>query len=164
MLSHRNFSFGSAWVNLTLGIQVMIAKTRQATVEIEERFDPEVGKARGVLRREFQAGKLRHSRRAPSHEVAPFIMHYWFIDWDLRGCEPQLVENVPHPNVHLIFDAGEAVVSGVQTGKFTRVLSGQARVVGVKFRCGGFRSFIDDPVSTLINRTQPAHTIFGSDL
>ena len=76
----------------------MIGKTRQRSqAEIEEVYDAEVGKARGILRRTLPAGKLMHSRRRPAADVAPWIAHYWMISWDLRGCEPQAVENLPHP-------------------------------------------------------------------
>ena len=34
--------------------------------EVEEIYDPEVGKGRGMLRRPLSAGKMRHSRRSPS--------------------------------------------------------------------------------------------------
>lgn len=143
----------------------MIGKTRQPpAAEVEEVYDPEVGKARGVLRRTLPVANLRHSRRRPSSEVAPWITHYWMINWDLGGCEPQVVESLPHPNIHLIFEKGTSVVSGVQTRKFSRVLKGQARVFGVKFRAGGFRPFLDRPVSKLADRVVPASRVFGKDL
>jgi AraC-like DNA-binding protein len=140
----------------------MIGKTRQPpAAELEEVYDPEVGKARGILRRSLPAGNLRHSRRRPSSEVEHWITHYWMINWDLGGCEPQVVESLPHPNIHLIFEKGTSVVSGVQTSKFSRVLEGQSRVFGVKFRAGGFRPFLDRPVSKLADRIVPARGVFG---
>jgi len=66
---------------------------------------------------------MQHFRRDPAPELAPWIMHYWMIHWDLRGCKPHLAENLPHPNVHLIFENGKnGVVSGAQTRRFSRVL------------------------------------------
>lgn len=143
----------------------MIAKTRQRSIaKIEEAYDPEVGKARGVLRRNWTSGKLRHSRRCPSPNLALWIAHYWFIEWDLRGCPAQMVENLPHPNVHLIFEDGGSVISGVQTRKFSRVLEGNARVFGVKFQPGGFHPFLNSPVSSLADRLVPASRFFGKAL
>jgi AraC-like DNA-binding protein len=143
----------------------MIGKTRQRpAAEVEEIYDPEVGKARGILRRGFTAGKLRHTRRCPSSDVAAWIAHYWIINWDLSGCDPQVVESLPHPNIHLIFEKERSVVSGVQTCKFSRLLVGQARVFGVKFRPGGFRPFLDGTVSKLADRVVPANRIFGKGL
>ena len=143
----------------------MIGKTRQRpAVEIEEVYDVEVGRARGILRRNLPAGKLKHSRRRPSAELTRWIAHYWMISWDLRGCEPQVVESLPHPNIHAVFENHKAVVCGVQTHKFSRVLEGQSRVFGVKFRPGGFRPFSDAPVSTLRDRIIPAKRFFGKDV
>ena len=143
----------------------MIGKTRQkAGAQVEEVFDPEVGRARGMLKPRLTGGKMRHSRRRPSADLVPWIAHYWIINWDLRGCEPQIVESLPHPNVHLVFENGDAIVCGVQTHKFSRVLEGKSHVFGVKFRPGGFRPFFDGPVSKLADRVVPASRIFGKDL
>jgi AraC-like DNA-binding protein len=83
------------------------------------------------------------------------------ISWDLRGCEPHLAENLPHPNIHLIFEKNTCVVSGVQTRKFSRLLEGRSQVFGIKFRPGGFRPFLKSPVSSLADGTFPAKRIFG---
>src|SRR5271166_3627346 len=128
----------------------MIGKTRQSSApEREEVFDPEVGRARGVLRRPIPAGNVRHSRRRPSADLAPWIAHYWMVSWDLRGCKPHVAETLPHPNIHVIFENGRSVVSGVQTAKFSRVLEGQSQVFGIKFRPGGFHPFFRAPISKL---------------
>jgi AraC-like DNA-binding protein len=143
----------------------MIGKTRHGgSAKIEEVYDLEVGRARGMLRRTLPEGKLRHVRRRPAADLAPWIAHYWMIQWDLRECEPQVVESLPHPNVHLIFEDGKAVVAGVQTSKFVRTLAGKARVFGVKFKPGGFRTFLGNPVSKLADRIVPARGIFGEEV
>lgn len=143
----------------------MIGKTRQAPApEIEEVYDPEVGKARGILRRPLPAGKCRHSRRRPATTVAPWIAHYWMVSWDLTSTGPHVVESLPHPNVHAIFENNSSVICGVQTSKFSRVLQGQSQVFGIKFRPGGFRPFLDSPVSELTNRMVPANHLFGNDV
>jgi len=143
----------------------MIGKTRQKPKQIVEEYDSGAGKARGILRRTMAEGKMRHFRRDPAPELAPWIMHYWMIHWDLRGCKPHLAENLPHPNVHLIFENGKnGVVSGVQTRRFSRVLDDKSRVFGVKFRAGGFRPFLGKPVVELADRTIPARQVFGSEI
>jgi AraC-like DNA-binding protein len=143
----------------------MIGKTRQkAVADVDEVFDPEVGRARGVLRRPLPAGKMRHSRRRPSPRLAHLITHYWIIHWDLRDCEPHIAESLPHPNIHLVFEKGSAVVCGVQTHKFSVLHEGQSRVFGVKFRPGGFRPFFNARVAKLADRIVPASRIFGKDL
>ena len=143
----------------------MIGKTRQkAAAVLEEVHDPEVGAARGVLRRPLPAGKMRHSRRRPAVDLAAWITHYWMIEWDLRGCEPHVAESLPHPNVHLVFEESATSVAGVQTYKFSRLLEGRSKVFGVKFRAGGFRPFVDAPVSMLADRVVPAEGIFGKEI
>jgi AraC-like DNA-binding protein len=143
----------------------MIGKTRQGlAAEREEVNDPEVGRARGVLRRPLPAGKVRHARRKPSTHLAHWIAHYWMVSWDLRGCEPHVAETLPHPNIHLILEKGGSVVSGVHTRKFSRTLKGQSQVFGVKFRPGGFRPFFAAPLSKLANRIIPASRIFGEEV
>jgi len=143
----------------------MIGKTRLgAAAEVEETYDPEVGRAQGVLRRPLHAGKLRHSRRAPSADVAFWIAHYWSVSWDLRGLPAHIAQTLPHPNVHVVFENGTSAVSGVHTRKFSRVLEGQSSVFGIKFRPGGFRPFLESPVSRLRDRLVPARNFFGSGI
>lgn len=142
-----------------------IGKTRQGcATDVDEVFDPEVGKARGVLRRPPPAGKFRHSRRRPSPDVAHCIDHYWMVSWDLRGLEPHVAETLPHPNFQAIFEKNKSIVGGVFTGKFSRTLEGQSQVFGIKFTPGGFRPFLKAPASSLVNRTVPVKRIFGRDV
>ncbi|MHB1840950.1 MAG: DUF6597 domain-containing transcriptional factor [Acidobacteriaceae bacterium] len=142
----------------------MIGKKRHDTaLDIEEVFDPAAGRVRGVLKPVASAGKFRHSRRSPSPELAHCIDHYWMVRWDLRGHEPHVQETLPHPNVYLIFESGNLSVAGVSTTKFTRVLEGQSYAFGVKFTPGGFHPFLNDPVSSLTDRTMAANRIFGND-
>jgi AraC-like DNA-binding protein len=148
----------------------MIGKTRQEytakleAAKVEEVYDPEVGKARGMLRRPLPAGKLRHARRSPAPDLAHWIAHYWMIRWDLRGCDPHVAESLPHPNVHVIFEPEASVVCGVHTQKFSRLLEGQSQVFGIKFKPGAFRPFLKFPISILANRTVPVKSIFGKDV
>jgi AraC-like DNA-binding protein len=143
----------------------MIGKTRQKpAAEIEEVFDPQVGKARGVLRRPPPARNFRHLRRSPSPDLAHWIAHYWMVSWDLRGRAPHVQETLPHPNFHLVFENDHSTVSGVYTAKFTRTLEGQSHVFGIKFTPGGFRPVLNAPASALANRTIPAQRIFGEDV
>jgi AraC-like DNA-binding protein len=143
----------------------MIGKTRhRPPAEVEEVFDPEVGRARGILRRPLPAGKLRHVRRRPASDLTNWIAHYWMIRWDLRGCEPHLAETPPQPNIHAVFQDGGSVVRGVHTGKFSRWLTGRSQVFGIKFRPGGIRPFLKGPASSLANRNIPVRRIFGKDV
>ena len=56
---------------------------------------------------------------------------------------------------------GRARVVGVVRGEFTETIEGLGRVVGVRFRPGGFRPFLGAPVSGITDRFLPVEEIFG---
>jgi AraC-like DNA-binding protein len=133
----------------------MIGKTRH---------DAAAGPARGILKTaSTAAGAFGHARRTPAEELRSWILHYWMVEWNLPAGERQTVQTLPHPNVQLVFSSdGSALVHGVQGSKFTRVLEGNERVFGVKFRAGGFFSFLKAPVGSLLDKTIPAAGVFGA--
>jgi AraC-like DNA-binding protein len=151
----------------------MIGKTRQqiaaavittSGATTEQIFDAAAGRARGVLKSVPNAGNFRHARRSPAPELRHCIAHYWLVSWDLRGCGPHFAETLPHPNVHAIFEPSGSTVAGVHTTKFSRRLEGCSHAFGVKFTPGGFRAFLDVPVSSLADRTVPIREIFGREI
>ena len=142
----------------------MIGKTRQSSsAELQEVYDPSLGKSRGILRLPPPAGKLRVSRRNPSPGLAHCISHYWRVSWDLEGLPPHVQETLPHPNVYLVFENGKLLIGGVSTSKFTRVLEGKSYAFGVKFKPGGFYPFLKSSVSALLDQILPANRVFGND-
>lgn len=116
--------------------------------------------SRGVLG-VAAAEKPDVSRWPPPPELAHCIAYSWMVRWDLTGQPPRLQETAPHPNVYLVFDHDRLEVSGVSTRKFSRTLESKGRAFGVKFRPGGFRPFLTQPVSRLTDRILPAREIFG---
>jgi AraC-like DNA-binding protein len=117
---------------------------------------------RGVLRPDLAAAHLRLNRRQPSDALAPFVDYYWIPRWDLRGKPAHEQAVLPHPNVHLVFEASGAGIFGVDRRLFTRSLSGLGLAFGVRFRAGGFRPFWQAPISQLTDRVVPAARMFGS--
>ncbi len=117
-------------------------------------------RSRGILHVPAADPMAGHRRYFPSADLAPFIEHYWAFTHDFAA--PQLTETLPFPVVYLIFEHGEALVAGVQQHKFSRVLEGAVRVRAVKFRPGGFRPFLDAPVSTLTDKTMSLQALFGA--
>lgn len=117
---------------------------------------------RGVLRPDLAAAHFRLDRRQPSDALAPFVDYYWIPRWDLRGSPPYEQAILPHPNVHLVFEASGAGIFGVDRRLFTRSLSGLGLAFGVRFRPGGFRPFWQAPISQLTDRVVPAARLFGS--
>ncbi len=117
---------------------------------------------RGVLRPDLAVSRLRLDRHQPSAALAPFVDYYWIPRWDLRG-EPAHEQAVlPHPNVHLVFEASGAGIFGVDRRLFTRSLSGLGMAFGIRFRAGCFRPFWQAPISQLTDRVVPAARLFGS--
>ena len=116
---------------------------------------------RGVLRPDLAATHLRLARHKPSDLLAPFVDYYWIPRWDLRGQPPYEQTILPHPNVHLVFEASGAGIFGVDRRLFTRSLSGLGLAVGVRFAAGGFRPFWQAPICQLTDRVVPAARLFG---
>jgi AraC-like DNA-binding protein len=123
----------------------------------------DLGKPRGVLHQRLEHGQFQHARRAPSSALAELIEHYWYVSWELQGLPAQQQETLPHPNVQFVVERGATAIYGVHTGRFVRVLEGQGRVFGIKFRAGGFFPFYGAPVSTLMDRSLDPSRLFGDD-
>jgi AraC-like DNA-binding protein len=116
---------------------------------------------RGVLRPDLAAARFRLDRHKPSEALEPFVDYYWIPRWDLRGQPPHEQTVLPHPNVHLVFEAPGAGIFGVDRRLFTRSLSGLGLAFGVRFTAGGFRPFWQAPISQLTDRVVPAARLFG---
>jgi AraC-like DNA-binding protein len=116
---------------------------------------------RGVLRPDLAASHFRLDRHRPSDALAPFVDYYWIPRWDLRGKPPYEQTVLPHPNVHLVFEASGAGIFGVDRRLFTRSLAGLGLAFGVRFTAGGFRPFWQAPISQLTDRVVPAARLFG---
>ena len=116
---------------------------------------------RGVLRPDLAASVIRLDRHKPTDALAPFVDYYWIVRWDLRGQPPHEQTVLPHPNVHLVFEASGAGIFGVDRRLFTRSLSGLGLGFGVRFTAGGFRPFWQAPISQLTDRVVPAARLFG---
>jgi AraC-like DNA-binding protein len=105
----------------------------------------------------------QHRRLLPCPELEPFVAHFWWVSWSVP--RPTTVETLPHPVVHVTFEApGRAQIGGVATARFTRTLRGDGRVFGVKFRPAAFAPWIAAGVSSLTNRRIPARRVFGHGL
>jgi AraC-like DNA-binding protein len=123
--------------------------------------DAAVTMGRGVLRPDLAASRFRLVRHQPSAALSPFVEYYWIPRWDLRGKPPYEQAILPHPNVHLVFEASGAGIFGVDRRLFTRSLSGLGLAFGIRFRAGCFRPFWQAPISQLTDRVVPAARLFG---
>jgi AraC-like DNA-binding protein len=117
-------------------------------------------KPRGILNAKELLPMVRHARYSPSEDLAPFVEHYWTVEWDLA--DATVVETLPHPSVHIVLEPGSSQLAGVATAKFSRLLQGTSRVFGVKFHPGGFHPFVRRPVSAYRDQTLALSAVLGS--
>jgi AraC-like DNA-binding protein len=121
------------------------------------------GRAKGVVAPTLASRMFRMARYVPPPQLAPFIEHYWIVEWDLRGQAPHVQRTLPYPCVHVVFDAARTGVFGVTTGAFDYELKGHGKVCGLKFRPGAFRAFLGKPVHTITDQVLPLSAVFGWD-
>ncbi|MHA7681874.1 DUF6597 domain-containing transcriptional factor [Cupriavidus sp. PET2-C1] len=107
--------------------------------------------------------RIRLGRYLPSAALAPFVEHYWIVEWNLAGHPPQVQRVLPYPNANLVFDRGQTALFGVVRGVFDRTLEGAGHVLGVRFRVGGLRPLLDEPVCALTDTTRPARALLSCD-
>jgi AraC-like DNA-binding protein len=125
-------------------------------------MSPFKDRVRGVLSPVAASGELLHGRVAASEPLRSVVQHFWSVRWDLRGADPFIPETLPHPNVHMVFEAAGARIVGVHTGRFTTSLEDRGWVFGVKFRPGAFRPYFGSSVASLRDRSVPIDEVFGT--
>jgi AraC-like DNA-binding protein len=122
-------------------------------------YQPKHDQRNGILHFKATEPMAGYWRYSPSPEFAPYVEHYWTVEWDLPI--PELRETLPYPSAHIILEPGVAWIGGVHTARFSRVLEGKSRVVGVKFRPGGLRPFVAKPLAAFTNKVFALHEVFG---
>ncbi len=116
-------------------------------------------KPRGILHLPAGHPMTGYARYWPDEDLEPFVEHLWAVEWDLA--EPSVSEVLSHPSVQLVIERSSSRLAGVHTGLFRRRLEGRGRVLGVKFRPGGFRPFYGRRVAELSNRMLLLTEVFG---
>ena len=114
----------------------------------------------GVLLHTPAPGTYRHVRHAPPEALKYGVEHFWLEEWEFPESASQTREVLPHPSVQLVFAHGRSRIYGVQLGRFVRQLSGKDRILGIKFRPGGFYPFLRQPVYSITSRSIPAAQVF----
>lgn len=115
---------------------------------------------KGVVHPATARKTFRLERYLPSAALAPFLDHYWVVEWDLRDKPAYVQRTLPYPCVNLVFDAGRSAVFGVPTGAFDYVLEDAGKVLGLRFRPGAFRAFLGKPAHTITDRVLPIAEVF----
>jgi AraC-like DNA-binding protein len=114
---------------------------------------------RGILHLAPDASYPRLERFEAGEALRVFVEHYWAVTWE--GQPRQTAETVPHPSVHWIFESGRSALHGVYPRRFSRVLEGSGRVLGVKFRPGGFHTFAKGSIARFTGKIVAASSVFG---
>ena len=124
---------------------------------------PVASPAKGVVDPATAAAMFRMERYVPPPMLAPFLDHFWVVEWDLRGRPAHSQRTLPYPCVNVVFDRGRSGVFGAVTGAFDYLLQERGRVLGLRFRAGGFRAFLGRPLTSITDRTLPLSAVFGID-
>lgn len=125
---------------------------------------PPVGPPRGLLPGAAPPPEGEHRRVAPPPALAPYVAHFWWVSWDLSS--PRVVETLPHPTVHVVFEAPDhrATLTPVSLRRFTRTLEGRGRVFGVKLRPAVFGALSRVQVASLRERSVGVGEVLAAPL
>jgi AraC-like DNA-binding protein len=118
---------------------------------------------KGVVAPAQARKKFRMERYLPPPVLAPFLDHFWIVEWDLVGQPPHVQRTLPYPCVHLVFDSAQSGIWGVPTGAFDYELKGAGKVCGLRFRAGGFRALLGRPLHTITDRVLALSDVFPWD-
>ncbi len=107
--------------------------------------------------------QFRLSRFMPSEDLAFFIEHFWIVEWDLgEGTFQQDI--LAYPSVHLAFEKNNTKIYGVVTSKFSRTIKGQGKVLGIRFRPGGFYPFMKSSIASFSDEMIAVDKVFDVEL
>lgn len=123
---------------------------------------PKKENPRGVLNPDEGKHHFDLSRFHPPDDLQYFLEHFWIVEWDL-GKDYYEQDVLSYPSVHLAFERGKTMIYGVVTGKFSRRIEGSGKVLGIKFRPGGFYPFHRSSVAAFSDSTIPIDEVFEVD-
>lgn len=101
------------------------------------------------------------TRRAAPPHLQYWIDYFWIVRWSLTT--PHVQRVIPQPVIHVAAEDGRLSAHGVGDNDFSRTLRGTGLTVGIACRAGGFRGFIDAPMSALARTVTPVGDILGVD-
>jgi AraC-like DNA-binding protein len=120
-------------------------------------------RAKGVVAPALAGKMFRLGRYLPQPDLAPFLDHYWVVEWDLQGRPPHTQRTLPYPCVHVVFDRARTGIWGLTTGSFDYELKDAGKVCGLRFRPGAFRAFLGRPLHTITDQVLPLSAVFPWD-
>jgi AraC-like DNA-binding protein len=120
-------------------------------------------RAKGVVAPATAGKMFRLGRYLPPPDLAPFLDHYWVVEWDLRGRPAHTQRTLPYPCVHVVFDRARTGIWGLTTGSFDYALKDAGKVCGLRFRAGAFRAFLGRPLHTITDKVLSLSDVFPWD-
>jgi len=120
-------------------------------------------RAKGVVSPALAGKMFRLGRYLPPPDLAPFLDHYWIVEWDLQGRPPHTQRTLPYPCVHIVFDRARTGIWGLTTGSFDYELKDAGKVCGLRFRAGAFRAFLGRPLHTITDKVLVLGDVFPWD-
>jgi AraC-like DNA-binding protein len=120
-------------------------------------------RAKGVVAPALAGQMFRLGRYLPPPDLAPFLDHYWIVEWDLQGRPPHTQRTLPYPCVHVVFDRARTGIWGLTTGSFDYELKGAGKVCGLRFRAGAFRGLLGRPLHTITDKVLALSDVFPWD-
>lgn len=118
---------------------------------------------KGVVNPGAAKKAFRLERYLPEPDLAPFVEHFWLVEWRLPEGVAHVQRTLPYPCVNLVFEQGRTAIFGVMTGAFEVTLRSCGKVLGVRFRAGGFRGYLGKPLQSITDKTVPMAPLFGCD-
>lgn len=123
---------------------------------------------RGILKAAAGQAKFDLSRFKPGPRLESFVEHYWVIHYELDANTSYSQTVLSFPNVNMAFEQDHegrrALIYGIPKRPFVRELRGSGRVLGIKFRAGGFYPFWRRNISELTGNTIAASDVFGPEV
>jgi AraC-like DNA-binding protein len=114
---------------------------------------------KGLLDPAGAARRIRLATYPPSPPLQGVVDYFWLVEWNMGERAPERQRVLPYPNAHMVFDTGRTAIHGVVRGAFDRTVEGAGRVLGIRFKPGALRPFIDIALSRLADRTMPVDEV-----
>lgn len=116
---------------------------------------------RAIFEPRAAAQSFRLQRLLPQGPAAAYIRHYWLIEWNLPPGAVHTQEVLEHPTVNVVLQPGRSVVSVAGAERSQQRLEGRDEVLGMLFRPGLFRRWLDRDPGELAGRRLPAEQVLG---
>lgn len=110
------------------------------------------------------AGFARHVQFRtvpPPADLQRFIEHFWVIRWDSAFGHYDSDEVMHRPYVDIFLSVQESGIQGTFRGKRTYSAAGSGRIIGVRFRPGGFHAFWGGRMADLQDKVVPLTSVFA---